>query len=479
MLLIVAIGPPSAEDSILGQAGYTLNRFMSFELWWQEQPTMPAAFVVDVDQPIGHLNGFQISRVIKQMVSYRAVPILLVGQLSPNHQADHYATQIDAICPNIYEMLPQLGALTTLYQRLAPEPLKVTRVEHLMQVLDTHVCQQKLQHDVDKLSALLPDVESSIHMAFSLFESVAAYSAAAVVVQSNQVLIPDEVYISTPHFQSMLSPLTRDYLLGQLPEVLPFDLTAAPRVHNLQDLDTAQPLLTFEHCRVLPFTHGAKTLGALVFWGTVPLTTPLIDCLPTVLEGWFRQLYWARQVLHNTILDSVTHAYQHTYLMQQLHNEVKRATRYEYPICVMKVVLPQLELVNRQYGFNIGDEVLLAVADVIRGCVRGADCIGRYRTNEFLIVMPETAIDAAHQAGLRLLDKIADATVPVHNQSAIVPTLHVGVSALLHAESTGAEGAKGAEGSVEALLSLVHQLTCIEAGAPIANMLNVKVLERH
>jgi diguanylate cyclase (GGDEF)-like protein len=476
MLLIVAIGPSSEADSILAQAGYMLNRFISFELWWQEQPTMPAAFVVDVDQPIGHLDGFQISRVIKQMVSCRAVPVLLVGQLINNHQADHYATQIDAICPNIYEMLPQLGALTTLYQRLTPEPLKVTRVEHLMQVLDTHVCQQKLQHDVDKLAALLPDVESSIHMAFSLFESVAAYSAAAVVVQSNQVLIPDEVYISTPHFQPMLSPLTRDYLLGQLPEVLPFELAVAPRVNNLQDLDTTQPLLTFEYCRVIPFTHGPKSLGALVFWGTVPLTTPLIDCLPTVLEGWFRQLFWVRQVMHNTILDSVTHAYQHTYLMQQLHNEVKRATRYEYPICVMKVVLPQLEMVNRQHGFDVGDAVLLAVADVIRSCVRGADCIGRYRTNEFLIVMPETSIDAAHQAGIRLLDRIADASVPVQNQSAIVPTLHVGVSALLHAESNDA---KGAEGSVDALLSLVHRLTCIETGTPIANMLNVQVLERH
>jgi diguanylate cyclase (GGDEF)-like protein len=71
---------------------------------------------------------------------------------------------------------------------------------------------------------------------------------------------------------------------------------------------------------------------------------------------------------------------------------------------------------NDRYGHAFGDDVLRAFADAARRALRGADQIGRYGGEEFLVVMPDTDIAAARAVIERLRETVKK--LPVANEAA-------------------------------------------------------------
>ncbi len=91
-----------------------------------------------------------------------------------------------------------------------------------------------------------------------------------------------------------------------------------------------------------------------------------------------------------TMLDSMTNLLNHKNSLRRLKEEVDRAKRIEYPLSVAMVDLDNFKLVNDTYGHQIGDTVLIQVAQILSECCRTSDTIGRYGGEEFIIIMPDT-----------------------------------------------------------------------------------------
>ena len=105
--------------------------------------------------------------------------------------------------------------------------------------------------------------------------------------------------------------------------------------------------------------------------------------------------------------DSLTGAYNRHYFEGSLSDEEARARRYRHPISFLMTDITRFKQINDTHGHQVGDEVLIEVAAILKASVRETDFVIRYGGDEFLIMFPETPgeADVARQRILEAIDK--------------------------------------------------------------------------
>ncbi len=93
-------------------------------------------------------------------------------------------------------------------------------------------------------------------------------------------------------------------------------------------------------------------------------------------------------------------------------------------VAVVYLDLDDFKTVNDTLGHDLGDEVLRAIAGLLRGSVRDQDLVGRYGGDEFVIVARDCDQQAADRLGERMLS-----SVRAHDWRELHPSLQVTVSA--------------------------------------------------
>jgi diguanylate cyclase (GGDEF)-like protein len=71
-------------------------------------------------------------------------------------------------------------------------------------------------------------------------------------------------------------------------------------------------------------------------------------------------------------------------------------------LAVVLVDLDRFSRVNDRWGFAVGDHALQAFAGLLHTSVRGADMIGRWAGATFLLILPDTRLDAAWHVAERV-----------------------------------------------------------------------------
>lgn len=141
-----------------------------------------------------------------------------------------------------------------------------------------------------------------------------------------------------------------------------------------------------------------------------------------------------------TVTDQKTGLFNHQYFMEHLRSELRRASRNDLPLSIIMADLDLLRNINNTYGHLAGDEVLKAVADILKRSVRASDVVARFGGEEFAILMPETKIETAIERVEYIRRKIENARfrIPTSNQP-IQVTLSMGVAMRDTAEQTAEE----------------------------------------
>lgn len=108
------------------------------------------------------------------------------------------------------------------------------------------------------------------------------------------------------------------------------------------------------------------------------------------------------------VRDSLTGLFSRRHMQGLLREEQARALRSGKPFAVALLDLDHFKRINDTHGHGIGDEVLRRFADLASVAMRQSDTVARWGGEEFLVLMPETAVAAdARQPLDRLRAEIA------------------------------------------------------------------------
>ncbi len=98
----------------------------------------------------------------------------------------------------------------------------------------------------------------------------------------------------------------------------------------------------------------------------------------------------------------MTHAYSRGHIEGELRRLVKGLQRKPGDFSVQLLDLDFFARINDEHGHAVGDEVLRRVAMLVQETIRGSDLLGRWGGEEFIVLLPDTALSQALEAAERL-----------------------------------------------------------------------------
>jgi diguanylate cyclase (GGDEF)-like protein len=96
-----------------------------------------------------------------------------------------------------------------------------------------------------------------------------------------------------------------------------------------------------------------------------------------------------RRSRHSALHDAITGLPNLTLFNDRLTHGLAQAERHGWRLAVMFVDLDDFKVINDVHGHNVGDQVLLRVAQRLKAAVRTGDTISRRSGDEFLLLMLE------------------------------------------------------------------------------------------
>ncbi|MDD5250256.1 MAG: diguanylate cyclase [Rhodocyclaceae bacterium] len=128
------------------------------------------------------------------------------------------------------------------------------------------------------------------------------------------------------------------------------------------------------------------------------------------------------------VRDGLTGLYNRRYLDETLEREIARAKREGHSLALVMIDVDHFKRLNDTYGHQAGDQVLVAMGELLRADTRTEDVACRYGGEEFLVLLPHMSLEAARDRAETWRAHFAGLTVQ-HGELALQTTISLGVAA--------------------------------------------------
>ena len=166
---------------------------------------------------------------------------------------------------------------------------------------------------------------------------------------------------------------------------------------------------------------------ANVVAGCVVLGLLLFHWLPQAVREWTNSEQRMQDLATLAAIDPLTGVYNRRQFETLARAELARAQRYFRPLSVLIVDIDFFKRVNDSFGHEIGDWVLKMVATTIKSAKRDSDIVARMGGEEFVILLPETTIEAARGVAERIREMVHVSSLAI-GEDKLTLTISIGVA---------------------------------------------------
>ncbi|WP_339061446.1 diguanylate cyclase [Tepidibacillus marianensis] len=285
---------------------------------------------------------------------------------------------------NLVKELRAVNELTKrLNQSLTLDTILQIVISELMKLFDAqHVCVLKVNENKDVLTVISSNMESNVGTIVSLESGYMGQ-----VYRYKEPIIVSDIQVD----QQIIDPYARG--LG---------------------------------CRSLmsvPILSNDEIIGVLVVSNSNPLHFTYDDFKMLQLFAQHLGLALTNAFLHEqlqkvAITDYLTGLYNRSYLdssMQESQSHDKLGTLILFDIDDFKKV-------NDTFGHQVGDQILIQMADILKGSIRTSDIACRWGGEETALYLPNIDTDIAVQIGERIVKRVSVETNPKITVSAGIAT---------------------------------------------------------
>ena len=226
------------------------------------------------------------------------------------------------------------------------------------------------------------------------FERLMSVSNAGVMVLDGERIID-----SNPKLEQLFAQ-TRDQLLGQ-PLSRLFDNSSQQPLSDLLQQADGQP-----HDLLAQRADGQAFAAELSIVRLAEAQQQVAEIRDVsqrkALEEQLRQL---------ATTDPLTSTLNRRAFQQRAEHELSRSQRQGTALCLAILDLDHFKRVNDQHGHAVGDQVLVAFSTLCRQQARSTDLFARFGGEEFVILLPDSDLNAAQQRLERLRSNLHIHTV--------------------------------------------------------------------
>lgn len=199
----------------------------------------------------------------------------------------------------------------------------------------------------------------------------------------------------------------------------------------------------------VPLLRTHRILGVIeIFFDKENVLTKdsldIINIIANIAALAIENCLFIGKVQELSIIDELTLAYNHRFLINTFDKEIDRAVRHQKFLSYIMIDLDNFKTINDILGHLKGDEVLKSVSGIMKKTMRATDYVCRFGGDEFAIILPETN----REDTIRVIEKMRDAVMPLWKSLPYGIDMSVGFSVYPEDGSTSTDLIKHADNLV-------------------------------
>lgn len=359
--------------------------------------------ISDVPSAVPHFN--QVQKNNHLIHSWLGVPLKIqnqpIGILSlDGHSANLFDSEHERLVTAFADQVSIALENARLYEGALQNASRFETLYKLSQVISTNIRSEQIYPAIHEATTELMDTEffsiSLVNEKAGLIEDVYMVDRGEPVALSSRALGQGLFghVLETGH--SLLYNTFNDDMIAESGAVL---------IGDPKEDEISQSVL------VVPLKIGSRLVGVVSTQSYKPYAytdtdVELLELLGANAAIAIENARLFSEVQELAVTDPLTGLYNRRKLIDLGESEFARSSRYERDLSAIMLDCDGFKRVNDTFGHSVGDQVLIRLGEIALASIRKADILARYGGDEFMILLPETGIEAARVAAERLREDV-------------------------------------------------------------------------